>query len=62
MMDENSSCAEHENALAVLYRTEKNLRDALKPMYAAFFERLVANPGGLKLLVVFRADLLSLLR
>lgn len=61
MMDENSSCAEHENALAVLYRTEKNLRDALKPMYAAFFERLVANPGGLKLLVVFRADLLSLL-
>ncbi|RWV91484.1 hypothetical protein GW17_00046228, partial [Ensete ventricosum] len=42
-------------------RMERNLRDALKPTYAGFFERLNAHPGGLKLLTVLRADLLSLL-
>lgn len=45
--------------LAVFYRMERNLRDALKPMYAGFLERLNAHPGGLKLLTVLRADLLS---
>ncbi|XP_020243973.1 malonyl-CoA decarboxylase, mitochondrial [Asparagus officinalis] len=59
--NEHCSSSEQESGLAALYRTEKNLRDALKPTYAAFFERLNAHPGGLKLLVVLRADLLSLL-
>ncbi|XP_078182363.1 malonyl-CoA decarboxylase family protein isoform X2 [Carex rostrata] len=44
-----------------LYRMERSLRDALKPTYANFFERLNAQPGGLKLLAVLRADLLALL-
>ncbi|KAJ4747631.1 malonyl-CoA decarboxylase family protein [Rhynchospora pubera] len=48
-------------ASSSLYRMERSLRDALKPMYADFCERLNAQPGGLKLLAVLRADLLSLL-
>lgn len=60
-VNEKSGGPEHENALSSLYRTERNLRDALKPMYAAFFERLNAHHDGLKLLVILRADLLSML-
>ncbi|KAH0459210.1 hypothetical protein IEQ34_012024 [Dendrobium chrysotoxum] len=47
-----------EAFLASCYRTERNLRIALKPMYDIFFERLNAYPGGLKILAVLRADLL----
>nr|XP_018677362.1 PREDICTED: malonyl-CoA decarboxylase, mitochondrial isoform X1 [Musa acuminata subsp. malaccensis] len=65
-IDSNAADVNQENRvledggiLAVFYRMERNLRDALKPMYAGFFERLNAHPGGLKLLTVLRADLLS---
>lgn len=61
IVDGKSSDPEQESALAAIYRTERNLRDALKPMYASFFERLNAHPGGLKLLVTLRSNLLSLL-
>ncbi|KAG0482053.1 hypothetical protein HPP92_010137 [Vanilla planifolia] len=47
-----------ELLLAACFRMERNLRDALKPMYSVFFERLNAHPGGLKILAVLRADLL----
>lgn len=59
--DGHSSGPEEEGILSAFYRTERNLRDAIKPMYALFFERLNAYPGGLKLLVVLRADLLAIL-
>ncbi|RRT38883.1 hypothetical protein B296_00043095 [Ensete ventricosum] len=45
----------------LMRQMERNLRNALKATYAGFFERLNAHPGGLKLLTVLRADLLSLL-
>ncbi|XP_010252501.1 PREDICTED: malonyl-CoA decarboxylase, mitochondrial isoform X2 [Nelumbo nucifera] len=47
--------------LAALYRTERNLRHALKPMYQILFERLNTHPGGLKFLSILRADILSML-
>lgn len=58
-MNQENRVLEDGGILAVFYRMERNLRDALKPMYAGFFERLNAHPGGLKLLTVLRADLLS---
>eukprot|EP01018_Ginkgo_biloba_P033141 Gb_39933 [translate_table: standard] len=48
---------DEEGLLSALYRTEKNLRYALKPLYTTLFERLNAHPGGLKFLVDLRADL-----
>ncbi|KAJ6831352.1 malonyl-CoA decarboxylase, mitochondrial [Iris pallida] len=56
-----SGGVEHEGAMAAVYRTERSLRDALKPKYAVLFERLNEHPGGLKVLEMLRADLLSLL-
>ncbi|CAN6166856.1 unnamed protein product [Urochloa humidicola] len=50
-----------EGAAAALYRMERGLRDALRPRYAGFLEAMNAQPGGLKLLAVLRADLLALL-
>ncbi|KAL6655634.1 hypothetical protein ACP70R_006460 [Stipagrostis hirtigluma subsp. patula] len=52
---------EKEGAVAALYRMERGLRDALRPRYAGFLEAMNAQPGGLKLLAVLRADLLALL-
>ncbi|KAL6846614.1 hypothetical protein ACP4OV_024062 [Aristida adscensionis] len=52
---------EKEGAAAALYRMERGLRDALRPRYAGFLEAMNAQPGGLKLLAVLRADLLALL-
>ncbi|CAN6195821.1 unnamed protein product [Urochloa humidicola] len=49
------------SAAAALYRMERGLRDALRPRYAGFLEAMNAQPGGLKLLAVLRADLLALL-
>ncbi|KAG6754618.1 hypothetical protein POTOM_040410 [Populus tomentosa] len=40
---------------------EKNLRQALKPMYDDLFERLNNHTGGLKFLSILRADILSIL-
>jgi len=50
-----------EGAAAALYRMERGLREALRPRYAGFLEAMNAQPGGLKLLAVLRADLLALL-
>jgi malonyl-CoA decarboxylase len=50
-----------EGAAASLYRMERGLRDALQPRYSGFLEAMNAQPGGLKLLAVLRADLLALL-
>lgn len=50
-----------EGAASALYRMERGLRDALRPRYAGFLEAMNAQPGGLKLLAVLRADLLALL-
>uniref|UniRef100_A0A0D3H6H8 Uncharacterized protein n=1 Tax=Oryza barthii TaxID=65489 RepID=A0A0D3H6H8_9ORYZ len=44
-----------------MYRMERGLREALRPKYAGFLEAMNAQPGGLKLLAVIRADLLALL-
>ncbi|KAM0943169.1 putative malonyl-CoA decarboxylase [Dioscorea sansibarensis] len=60
-LNDGQSSGPEEGILSAFYRTERNLRDAIKPMYALFFERLNAYPGGLKLLVVLRADLLAIL-
>ncbi|KAJ4975192.1 hypothetical protein NE237_000298 [Protea cynaroides] len=56
-----SSDIDEEGLLSVLYRTEKNLRHALKPTYEVLFERLNTHPGGLKFLTILRADLLAML-
>lgn len=48
---------DEEGCASALYRTEKNLRHALKPLYITLFERLNAHPGGLKFLVDLRVDL-----
>ncbi|RCV11569.1 hypothetical protein SETIT_2G196300v2 [Setaria italica] len=50
-----------EGSAAALYRMERGLRDALRPRYSGFLEAMNAQPGGLKLLAVLRADLLALL-
>jgi malonyl-CoA decarboxylase len=50
-----------EGAASSLYRMERGLRDALQPRYSGFLEAMNAQPGGLKLLAVLRADLLALL-
>lgn len=61
--DEAGAGAEEgkEGAAASLYRMERGLRDALQPKYSGFLEAMNAQPGGLKLLAVLRADLLALL-
>lgn len=60
--DEQSGGGVRDEAfLASCYRMERNLRIALKPMYGDFFERLNAYPGGLKILAVLRADLLTVM-
>ncbi|KAG8056649.1 hypothetical protein GUJ93_ZPchr0002g23223 [Zizania palustris] len=46
---------------SALYRMERGLREALRPKYAVFLEAMNAQPGGLKLLAIIRADLLGLL-
>lgn len=50
-----------EGSLSNFYRIERNLKDALKPMYEVLFERLNTHPGGLKFLSIMRADILSIL-
>ncbi|XP_017215188.1 uncharacterized protein LOC108193164 [Daucus carota subsp. sativus] len=50
-----------EAPLNSFYRIERNLKDALKPMYEVLFERLNTHPGGLKFLTIIRADILSIL-
>jgi malonyl-CoA decarboxylase len=50
-----------EGYAAALYRMERGLRDVLRPRYSGFLEAMNAQPGGLKLLAVLRADLLALL-
>ncbi|KAG9454623.1 hypothetical protein H6P81_007527 [Aristolochia fimbriata] len=55
------SSTEGESSLSTFYRTERSLRQALKPMYGVLFERLNKHPGGLKFLCVLRADVLSIL-
>ncbi|KAL8119465.1 uncharacterized protein LOC141720335 isoform X2 [Apium graveolens] len=57
---EDSSHTE-EGSLSNFYRIERNLKDALKPMYEFLFERLNTHPGGLKFLSIMRADILSIL-
>ncbi|XP_055805078.1 uncharacterized protein LOC129873911 isoform X3 [Solanum dulcamara] len=52
---------EEEGLLSAFYRIERNLRQALKPMYEVLFERLNTHPGGLKFLSDIRADILCLL-
>ncbi|XP_068656045.1 uncharacterized protein [Aristolochia californica] len=56
------SSTEGESSLSAFYRTERSLRQALKPMYGVLFELLNKYPGGLKFLCVLRADILSILR
>lgn len=56
-----SSNTLEESLLSSLYRTERNLRHALKPMYEVLFERLNTHPGGLKFLSTLRADILCIL-
>ncbi|XP_010422262.1 PREDICTED: malonyl-CoA decarboxylase, mitochondrial-like [Camelina sativa] len=46
---------------SVFYRTERNLRQSLRPTYEVLFERLNTHPGGLRFLSILRADLLSIL-
>ncbi|XP_062162953.1 uncharacterized protein LOC133869874 [Alnus glutinosa] len=52
---------EEEGLLSAFYRTERNLRHALKPVYEVLFERLNTHPGGLRFLSSLRADILSIL-
>lgn len=52
---------EEEGSISAFYRIERNLRQALKPMYEVLFERLNTHPGGLKFLSDIRADILCLL-
>ncbi|XP_059437756.1 uncharacterized protein LOC132170695 isoform X2 [Corylus avellana] len=56
-----SSGLEEEGLLSAFYRTERNLRHALNPVYEVLFERLNTHPGGLKFLSSLRADILSIL-
>ncbi|XP_043690211.1 malonyl-CoA decarboxylase, mitochondrial isoform X1 [Telopea speciosissima] len=56
-----SSDIDEEGLLSALYRTERNLRHALQPMYEVLFERLNTHPGGLKFLTLLRADLLAMI-
>lgn len=58
---ESSTGVEDEAWLSAFYRIERNLRHALKPVYEVLFERLNTHPGGLKVLTVLRADILSIL-
>ncbi|KAK4793474.1 hypothetical protein SAY86_023909 [Trapa natans] len=53
--------AEEEGLLSTFYRIERNLSHALKPVYEVLFERLNTHPGGLKFLVIMRADILFIL-
>uniref|UniRef100_A0A7N0UCX8 Malonyl-CoA decarboxylase n=1 Tax=Kalanchoe fedtschenkoi TaxID=63787 RepID=A0A7N0UCX8_KALFE len=53
---------EEDVRLSAFYRTEKNLRQALKPAYELLFEQLNTHRGGLKFLTILRADILSILR
>jgi malonyl-CoA decarboxylase len=60
--DDAAAAAEgKEGYAAALYRMERGLRDVLRPRYSGFLEAMNAQPGGLKLLAVLRADLLALL-
>lgn len=52
---------EEEGSLSAFYKIERNLCQALKPMYEVLFERLNTHPGGLKFLSDIRADILRLL-
>ncbi|CAM8998283.1 unnamed protein product [Rhodiola kirilowii] len=52
---------EEDVKLSAFYRTEKNLRRALKPTYELLFERLNTHRGGLKFLTILRADILFVL-
>ncbi|XAR65687.1 Malonyl-CoA decarboxylase [Bertholletia excelsa] len=56
-----TSSDEKDGCFAAFYRIERNLRNALKPMYEVLFERLNTYRGGLKFLSIIRADILSIL-
>ncbi|KAK6283499.1 hypothetical protein POUND7_002451 [Theobroma cacao] len=56
-----SGGVEDEGLLSTFYRIERNLRHSLKPVYEVLFERLNTHPGGLKVLTILRADILSIL-
>ncbi|EOY28792.1 Malonyl-CoA decarboxylase family protein isoform 4 [Theobroma cacao] len=56
-----SGGVEDEGFLSTFYRIERNLRHSLKPVYEVLFERLNTHPGGLKVLTILRADILSIL-
>ncbi|XP_020523376.1 malonyl-CoA decarboxylase, mitochondrial isoform X2 [Amborella trichopoda] len=60
-MLEHQSEVDEGGILSAVYRTERNLRQALKPLYEILFERLNTYPGGLKFLSILRADLLNLI-
>ncbi|XP_057433413.1 uncharacterized protein LOC130726200 isoform X2 [Lotus japonicus] len=50
-----------EGLFSSFYRIEWNLRHALQPVYEVLFERLNTHPGGLRVLTLLRADILSIL-
>ncbi|KAL2341323.1 hypothetical protein Fmac_009263 [Flemingia macrophylla] len=52
---------EDEALFSPFYRIERNLRHALQPVYEVLFERLNTHPGGLRILTILRADILSIL-
>ncbi|GAV86557.1 MCD domain-containing protein [Cephalotus follicularis] len=56
-----STSLEEEGKLSAFYRIERNLTHVLKPKYEVLFERLNTHPGGLKVLTILRADILSIL-
>ncbi|KAF7811203.1 malonyl-CoA decarboxylase, mitochondrial-like isoform X1 [Senna tora] len=55
------SSSEEECSFSSFYRIERNLRNALKPVYEVLFDRLNTHPGGLRFLSILRADILSIL-
>ncbi|RDY07151.1 Malonyl-CoA decarboxylase, mitochondrial [Mucuna pruriens] len=55
------SGSEDEGLFSSFYRIERNLRQALQPVYEVLFERLNTHPGGLRILCILRADILSIL-
>lgn len=52
---------EDEALFSPFHRIERNLRHALQPVYEILFERLNTHPGGLRILTILRADILSIL-
>jgi hypothetical protein len=53
---------ESDGAETSRYRTERDLRCALMPLYGRLFEQMNGQAGGLKFLVDLRADLLKAIK